>query len=176
MLLIAAVVAAITATRHPTAMKAGEAGRDPDENFARYSDGRKCPHLMRESEGIFGFFFVLPGQGLAPSPICCLVGSRNPCEKVKLRLQPRPATCDPRLRRPRPATPTTTLNPAKLQPIESSSCDCAAPPPLCLRWGRQRRGFFWSYLAVGSWGSWVSALWFFLWLWFFLYEFNSFFW
>ena len=133
MLLIAAVVAAITATRHPTAMKAGEAGRDPDENFARYSDGRKCPHLMRESEGIFGFFFVLPGQGLAPSPICCLVGSRNPCEKVKLRLQPRPATCDPRLRRPRPATPTTTLNPAKLQPIESSSCDCAAPPPLCLR-------------------------------------------
>ena len=124
--------------RHPTATKAGKAGRDPDENFARYSDGRKCPHLMRESEGIFGFFFVLPGQGLAPSPICCLAGSRNPCEKVKLRLQPRPATCDSddsvrRLRRPRPTTPATTLHPAKLQPDESSSCDCATPPPPCLR-------------------------------------------
>ena len=171
MLLIAAVTAAIAAARHPTATKAGEAGRFrvaavaatkaaawggiSTQNFARYTDSRKCPHLMRESEGIFGFFFVLPGHW---SSLPDLLSKR--LEKPFLHWScAATSTCDSddfvrRLRRPRPAT---TLHSAKLQPA-------TAPRRHPLAWGEEdnEEDFFGLtlLLGLGLLGVCGSALWF----------------
>ncbi|KAL2998428.1 hypothetical protein AAZX31_09G098300 [Glycine max] len=142
MLLIAAVTAAIAAARHPTATKAGEAGRFrvaavaatkaaawggiSTQNFARYTDSRKCPHLMRESEGIFGFFFCITWPLKLP-PRFVIQTARETLSPLKLR-----CNLDLRLRRLRPATPTTPSGDDSALG-EAATCDCAAPPPPCLR-------------------------------------------